>query len=1117
MKSTFFLIITILTFHVYAFKPTTDTIGSDNIFGNTHKGMTKNAIQNINYKLSDGNSIKFSINVIEQIMQANIEVDNGDSFGEPYRHCDDELIFECTDHLKKNSDLIIELLRNEPPSIEEARVLLGDSLHTLQDFYSHSNWVDIQPNTSAHLGNLVYSSPPKATHASIGNIFPDNWDDTQTCQWVVNGPLGIGYLFAYPDADLITGIGIHPTNNLTRIGLSQVTSGYFNGFLGISDPFGFKCDHGIPPFDNTRGINKDQNGQPSFSSALTAAENNTTEFVNRILSASGINESSIKSFMGINDTLNVGFVIDTSASMGSIIDSVKSASIELVEGLQINNPEVDVSFLTLSYGEGVGATTLSNTYNDALVSLNNITLGVPDDGGDCPERSTQALLTAINSAPEGSTLFLFTDASTKDEDLVNLIINSARNKNITIKLQISGNCSGGSDIDEPYLSIGNSDNNTVQPFIAGQSIIDNNVDTSSFFSGVHIGSIINDQVTSTRSNKYIKSSLTSILINGRQDEGTYHFIQNSDYRSFHSTSKSKVKSYPIFIDNTVSELISTINMDPLGEIRLFDPDGIEVVDGVNGASINITSFNQLINVIDPSFGEWTISITGEEGTSYEIINKMKTDIRFIDFSFAEEKGRPGHTGLYPIDGQPLTTEEQTVIGTFAGNVDNIELILKSLDGRLLGIFNLIESNRDDDNVTFSGTIELPNETFVVYARGIDKQGNVFERSYPDKYIGQSVTIKPFGTQETMIQGEQLTSRFIIKNTGLKDTFLISASDSGDYISSLSDSIITLAQDEEKIIDVILDVPALSAEPLINVTLNARSQSNDNSQNSAIINYNLNIDSDSDGVSDAEEKHGDNAFDGNGDGIADFIQNKVASFFAKDSTALVTMEIQGSGSFKSVKAVNSPDENNQPQDVDFLLNSINFKIINLTAGETTKVKIFSSANLLILDIYKYGVTLNVNKNHWYKYNNIEIENGYIIVTLKDGANGDDDLLENGTIVDPITLAVTNSETDSDNDNIPNIWEFTFGLNPLDSSDAQLDLDGDGLLNIDEFINNTDPTNTDTDGDGFSDFIEINSGSDPLDANSQPQGSPRVIPILSVGGIVLLIFSLIGVGVFFRKIY
>ncbi len=47
-------------------------------------------------------------------------------------------------------------------------------------------------------------------------------------------------------------------------------------------------------------------------------------------------------------------------------------------------------------------------------------------------------------------------------------------------------------------------------------------------------------------------------------------------------------------------------------------------------------------------------------------------------------------------------------------------------------------------------------------------------------------------------------------------------------------------------------------------------------------------------------------------------------------------------------------------------------------------------------------------------------------------------------------------DSDADGMPDDWEIKYGLNPFDPSDANQDLDGDGLTNLQEYQLGTDPT-------------------------------------------------------------
>lgn len=90
--------------------------------------------------------------------------------------------------------------------------------------------------------------------------------------------------------------------------------------------------------------------------------------------------------------------------------------------------------------------------------------------------------------------------------------------------------------------------------------------------------------------------------------------------------------------------------------------------------------------------------------------------------------------------------------------------------------------------------------------------------------------------------------------------------------------------------------------------------------------------------------------------------------------------------------------------------------------------------------------------------------------------DNDTLTDGAEVN--THGTSPLLVDTDNDGLTDPFEINNGFDPLVPGDGLLDPDNDGLNNLKEQQNNTNPNNPDTDGDTLSDGLEVNThGTNP----------------------------------------
>ena len=181
------------------------------------------------------------INAINEIQSANVEMSSFPFNTTAAVHFDGEQFVPGSQRLiKLRQELITLLLKGD--KLQHARNLAGNALHTLQSFYSRSNWIELgntlplnalaQPGSDIWQENIIAG----ATEPTCRNCLSDEQSDeaTDTCE-----------------NNLITG---------------KLTSGYRSG-QDIKKPVDIgKCSHGGQTDDSrfkpaTGGINKDSSSK----------------------------------------------------------------------------------------------------------------------------------------------------------------------------------------------------------------------------------------------------------------------------------------------------------------------------------------------------------------------------------------------------------------------------------------------------------------------------------------------------------------------------------------------------------------------------------------------------------------------------------------------------------------------------------------------------------------------------------------------------------------------------------------------------------------------------------------------------------------------------------------
>jgi hypothetical protein len=363
----------------------------------THRSITLNELKTLTATVG-GKTVKFSQRALEEIAQANEDTDDLSSAAlfHPERHFTNERFLDGTTELVTLRQRVISSVTGSPADGSAARKALGRALHAIQDFYSHSNWIEQGKGSPVALFGTGRAANPPAGLAACP----------------VDG------------------------NNLGPSGGGGDTSGYYIGLLGCGPIPAGKCWHGNYS-SWCPGINKDKPGFAGHGAARGVAEQATTNFVQGIIDTLAGKDKALMALLDVRGT--TAFIIDDTGSMGGTIDGVKSIVGQIVTTLN-NDPDLKPTnwllerFNDPDYGPPL-------VTDEASVLLGGVNALSAHGGGDCPELSQSGLLEAIDGSLPNSMLYLFTDASALDSGLVNSVIAKARDKDQVLNYALSGSCS----------------------------------------------------------------------------------------------------------------------------------------------------------------------------------------------------------------------------------------------------------------------------------------------------------------------------------------------------------------------------------------------------------------------------------------------------------------------------------------------------------------------------------------------------------------------------------------------------------------------------------------------------------------------------------------------------
>ncbi|NOS99454.1 MAG: hypothetical protein HOP29_02380 [Phycisphaerales bacterium] len=787
----------------------------------THAAITDDALRRVQ-RVVDGETLSFTPVALNEVSLHNQQSDclqflawhlygypipsglrtclpqNANSFNLHELHFDSDHFSAGSAAIIERRSKIIEFITAPSPDGAEARRELGRALHAIQDFYAHSNYVELtdagvlSPLPLEGFGTRVLPDPPP-----YDPRFPDN--NTQYCSQTRQPADVLGTFLNDP-----TGLSsTHP-----------LTSGYWYGASGCDQfPPPGRCLHGnllaSGALGGCVGTHKDDASLSGHERAREFAETSTRDFIEGILNERGVagNAKAIRALMGITGRGTLAFVVDVTSSMEDEIAQVKAEITSLVSEI-VASGEEPAEYLFLPFNDpDIGEPVVTRDAMTFQRVVENIRVS---EGGDCPEPSQTALLRALSASQKDSTLLLFTDASSSDPEVADAAIKVAKDKRITVSPVLSGSCSS---LDPVFLR--NAAETGGQAFFLGEREVHD------------VFQLVRPQLARRLTNvKTISDVLESVALcsdacrtasDGECDDGG----PGSDYSICDlgtdcldcgpREGASGVRDIPIVVDSTIEQLVVAVSMETKESVTLRSPAGVLLSEGDPGVTVSNFANGCIVSIVAPQPGRWTLQAIG--GGAFSMTARAASEIDALSFEFVVESGRAGHEALFPFPGQPLVGGPVLAAANVFGPFVNPSFHMISPTGDEIGVIELATGNPLAAPSDFVGTVSLPDQPFLVAVSGEDGNGFPFERVFPGQFRGQSVQVTtdadlPMPLSLGLLPlGAKSSPRFHVRNLGPSDTFRVTVTDNRGLVTRAEPSSVSIESGGVATVEVDVVVPA----------------------------------------------------------------------------------------------------------------------------------------------------------------------------------------------------------------------------------------------------------------------------------------------------------------------
>ena len=301
------------------------------------------------------------------------------------------------------------------------------------------------------------------------------------------------------------------------------------------------------------------------------------------------------------------------------------------------------------------------------------------------------------------------------------------------------------------------------------------------------------------------------------------------------TLDGKLQTITIPVDSVTNRITFTFSVDTKGsQLRLTQPSGGAITQGLAGIEDTELNCGRILTVSSPEAGEWHAEITGTG--KFWLEAKAQSDIYFVGVEFVKEGGRPGHKGMFRIQGEPLAGAPATLQASLSANsTKSVEFYLVTERGETIQKLQMRSVNSDRQFLEFIGSVDLPNVPFRVAVTGRDVHDRQYQRFFSNLFHAASLEISSKLDIDELPAGGTQHVAFTVRNIGSPRTIKLTVMDAHQFVNGVEPKELTLGAGESGTVRVDLAVPVGTAAGIgDDLVISAQSTAGPPTSNSSIL-------------------------------------------------------------------------------------------------------------------------------------------------------------------------------------------------------------------------------------------------------------------------------------------